>query len=182
MIAYELGYKGTLLDGQLQFNASWYLYQYDNYQDRVQSYNAGTQSNVDVVVNVDEAENMGIELEATWLATDNWTIGGNYSYADTEYKSDFFVLKTTIPIPTTLFPSRSANGSPTTSTSCQPEGRCTQEVFPEHKATMWSSYDFRFSAGYTAVGGSYSYTGKFQDSGLKRSLDEVPERTVWTCQ
>ncbi|MCB1685030.1 MAG: TonB-dependent receptor [Pseudomonadales bacterium] len=177
VIAYELGYKGTLLDGQLQFNASWYLYQYDNYQDRVPSYNAGAQSNVDVVVNVDEAENMGIELEATWLATDSWTIGGNYSYADTEYKSDFFIIEDDSPeYPITLFPTALTNGSAYNNYFVTNLKGDALKRIPEHKATMWSSYDWRFSAGTLTAGGTLSYTGKYQDSGLKRSLDEVPER------
>ena len=36
VVAYELGYKGTLLDGQLQVNASAYVYDYSDYQDRIE--------------------------------------------------------------------------------------------------------------------------------------------------
>ncbi len=39
VLATELGYKGTLLDGQLQLNTSVYLYQYDQYQDRIEIFN-----------------------------------------------------------------------------------------------------------------------------------------------
>ena len=46
---------------------------------------------VDTVTNAPEAINMGFELEATWLATDNFTIGGNYSYTDTKYSEDFLL-------------------------------------------------------------------------------------------
>ena len=93
VMAYEIGYKGTLLDGRMQLNASAYWYDYDNYQDRVEVFNAGTQSANDVVVNVDKAENRGIELELTWLLTDGLTVGGNYSWNDTEYKSSFEILE-----------------------------------------------------------------------------------------
>ena len=33
------------------------------------------------------------EVEVTWLATDNLTINGNYSLADTEYQSEFVIAE-----------------------------------------------------------------------------------------
>ena len=177
VMAYELGYKGTFADGALQFNASWYLYDYNDYQDRVEQFNPGSQGSIDVVVNADEAENMGIELEATWLATDNWTIGGNYSWADTEYKSDFFVLEDDNPfLPIGLFPDGDDPATPYGQYFIHNlKGNALKKI-PEHKATVWSFYDFRFGPGSLSVGGSYSYTGDYYDSGLERSLDKVPER------
>ena len=35
VIAYEIGYKGTLADGTLQLNALIYTYDYENYQDQI---------------------------------------------------------------------------------------------------------------------------------------------------
>lgn len=35
LIAYELGYKGTHLDGTLQLNFAVYYYDYENYQTNV---------------------------------------------------------------------------------------------------------------------------------------------------
>lgn len=174
VIAYELGYKGTLLDGRMQLNASWYLYDYENYQDRVEQYNTGSQTSNDVATNVDEAENMGIELELTWLATDSWTIGGNYSWADTEYKSDFLVLEDDNPeLPIWAF-----SGTLEEFDDIFVKNLKGNELkrIPEHKATVWSYYDWVFSPGTLTLGGTFSYTGSFYDSGITRSLDKVPER------
>jgi len=174
VIAYELGYKGTLFDGRMQLNGSWYYYDYDNYQDRVEEFNSGSQSSSDVATNVDKAKNMGIELELTWLATDNWTIGGNYSWADTEYRSDFFVLEDDNPdLPLFAFTGTAAEFDEIFVRNLK--GNNLKRI-PEHKATLWSYYDFVFSPGTLSLGGTFSYTGSFWDSGITRSLDKVPER------
>ena len=47
---------------------------------------------------------------------------------------------------------------------------------PEHKATLWSYYDWVTGVGTITMGGTFSYTGSFQDSAIIRELDEVPER------
>ena len=93
IVAYEIGYKGTFADGRLQVNSSIYHYDFDNYQDRTELFVASSGTSTDVVQNVDKAQNRGVEIELTWLPTDAWTIGGNGSWTDTEYKSDFFVLE-----------------------------------------------------------------------------------------
>ena len=36
LTAFEIGYKGTHLDGRLQVNLSVYTYDYSNYQDQVE--------------------------------------------------------------------------------------------------------------------------------------------------
>lgn len=83
LLAYEIGYKGTFND-TLQINAAAYYYDYDNMQVLVPRL---TDQNLPVeeVVNADKAEVKGFELEAIWLATDNLTLMGNYSYIDGEY-------------------------------------------------------------------------------------------------
>jgi len=81
VINYELGLKSSLLDGRAQFNAAGFFYEYDNLQELkllgqpIPSYN---------LRNAD-AEGYGVELEGYWLATDNLTLSGNYSWLKTEY-------------------------------------------------------------------------------------------------
>lgn len=173
IVAYEIGYKGTFLDGRLQLNSSVYHYDFDNYQDRTELFNAGSGTAVDVVQNVDKAQNRGVEIELTWLPTDAWTIGGNGSWTDTEYKSDFFVLEDDNPdFPLPLFDDvtggdafivRNLRGNPL-------------KRIPEWKFTTWTSYDWAFDTGVLTAGATWSYTGSYFSSGIERGLDEVPSR------
>ena len=103
VVAYELGYKGTLLDGQLQVNASAYTYDYSDYQDRIEIFNSQTNTALDQVINADSAINSGLEVEVIWLASDSLSIGGNASYTKAEYDSDLFVLEDDNPAYPTVF-------------------------------------------------------------------------------
>lgn len=83
VINYEVGMKGTFLDGTLQVTTALFFYQYDNLQELdligapIPSYN---------LRNAD-AEGYGGEIEWIWLATEKLRFTGNYSYLDTEYTS-----------------------------------------------------------------------------------------------
>ena len=88
VLAYEVGYKGTFND-TLQINAAAYFYDYSDMQvlvGRVLDLELGL--TVPEMVNADEAEVKGVEIEALWLATENLTLMANYSYIDGEY-TDF---------------------------------------------------------------------------------------------
>jgi iron complex outermembrane recepter protein len=173
IIAYEIGYKGTFLDGRLQLNTSIYHYDFDNYQDRTEVFNPGSGTAIDVVQNVDEARNRGVEFEVTWLPMDSWTIGGNGSYTDTEYKSDFFVFEDDNPaFPAPLFPDTTGADAFIVKNL---KGNKLKRI-PEWKFTMWSYYDWTFNSGTLTAGGTWSYTGEYFSEGIERSLDEVPSR------
>jgi iron complex outermembrane recepter protein len=164
--AYEIGYKGSLLDGRLQLFSALYRYDYKGYQDEVEEFQPQTGSARNVVINAGKAENLGWEIEGLWLATDNWTIGGNYSYTQTEYKSDILIVEDDDPaVPNTLLPPKVVNL----------KGNDLKRI-PRHKATLFSWYDWSFSPGVFSLGGSASYTGAFWDTGIKRDLDKVPSR------
>jgi iron complex outermembrane receptor protein len=166
VIAYELGYKGSLFDDRLQLFSALYLYDYEGYQDEVEEFQPATGGSSNVVINVDDARNAGWEIEGVWLATDNWTIGGNYSYTRTEHKSDVFIVEDDNPaVPNTLFDSRVVNL----------KGNDLKRI-PRNKATVYSWYDLPFTAGVLTFGGSLAYTGSFWDSGIKRDLDKIPDR------
>ncbi|MEZ5557570.1 MAG: TonB-dependent receptor [Pseudomonadales bacterium] len=174
VMAYELGYKGTLLDGQMQVNASAYLYDYDNYQDRIPLANLATGGSTDVVKNAKAAENMGLEVEVTWLPVDGLTLGGNASWTKTEYKDNFYVLEDDNPLyPTTLFPDRLPGGADEFLVR-NLEGNELKRI-PEWKATAWAYYDWVFDAGVLTAGTTYAYTGEYYSSGIERDLDKVPD-------
>jgi iron complex outermembrane receptor protein len=96
IVSYEIGYKGTFNE-TVQVNAAAYFYDYEDMQVEIPRLN-NVGLPVEEVVNVDKAEVKGVEIEAIWLATDNLSLMGNYSYIDGEYK-DFCCAIDTIAAP-----------------------------------------------------------------------------------
>ncbi|MDA8953071.1 TonB-dependent receptor [Pseudomonadales bacterium] len=179
VVAYELGYKGTLLDGKLQVNASAYTYDYSDYQDRIEIFNNQTATALDQVINADSAINSGLEVEVIWLASDSLSIGGNASYTKAEYDSDLFVLEDDNPAyPTSIFGNFNLDpNNPGTDNFLvrNYNGNALKRI-PEWKATIWTSYEWQFSDSSLTAGAVYAFTGSYYSSGIERTLDEVPER------
>jgi len=90
MIAYELGYKGTLFEKSLQLNTAIYYYDYKNVEtfgigpSRLGGYSTS-------VFSVPSAFIFGWDTDIDWLVTNNLTIGANFSYTHSEYDSSFDV-------------------------------------------------------------------------------------------
>jgi iron complex outermembrane recepter protein len=74
LTSYEIGMKSQWLDNTLRFNAAIFYTDAENLQ--VTAFADGNR----VIINSGEATQEGLELEATWLPTDNWTIDVNYGY------------------------------------------------------------------------------------------------------
>ncbi|MCK9563799.1 MAG: TonB-dependent receptor, partial [Bacteroidales bacterium] len=77
----ELGSKGTYLNGQLRLNTSLYFYDYRDLQ--VTRASSGT--GLVTTENAANAEVLGLDLDLTWLATDNLTLTGGLNLLDSEY-------------------------------------------------------------------------------------------------
>ena len=186
--AFEIGYKGTLLDGRAQVNASIYSYDYENYQDQIDSFDAARGTSVDTVVNAGDATNQGFEIEATWLAGDYLTLGGNYSYTDAKYDESYLVTeRNDFNLPNSLFQfALDENGD-------RVQNEIGQNVFnldayvrdvqgnplkriPKHKATVFGSYDVPVESGMVSFNLTYSYTGEYSSSAFQRAADLVPSR------
>jgi len=78
--AFEVGFKSTLLDGNMQINAAAFYYDYQDLQ----------QSKIVRVTSINEnsdAEIMGLETEMLWAVTNNFRLTANLSLLDTELKS-----------------------------------------------------------------------------------------------
>lgn len=166
VLAFELGYKGTLLEDTMQFNMAIYSYDYKNYQDQIDAYDPVQQAARDIPTNTGDAVNRGFEAEISWLATDALTIDANYSFTTTEYQDPYLVAEDDDPArPVPLFGNRLV----------ELEGNNLKRI-PQHKASLWASYEWTTSVGRMVVGGSLSYTGAYYSSPLERSLDRVPER------
>jgi len=176
IIAYELGYKGTLLDGTLQLNTSIYFYQYDDIQTILVQTGGlfGTSTNV---VNFPEAQTFGWEGDIMYLIGDRFTLGGNWSYTNAEFTSDFDVVDVNNPEkPGTIFSSaeRSVSGF---------DGASLPKI-PEWKFTLWGNYTWPLGeAGtldfFTTVG----YTDDFFfNAPFERDLDRAPSFTRWDAR
>lgn len=175
VMAFEIGYKATLLEGQLQLNTSAYMYTYDDYQDRIEIFNETAGTSQDQVRNAKEAENQGIEIEFIWLPTEALTLGGNVSYTKTEYTDDVFVLEDDNPFyPIQVF-NQTSQGQRDEFLAKNLNGNDLKRI-PEWKYTVWGSYQWRFAGGNLNAGATWSYTGEYQSDGIARAYDEVPER------
>ena len=167
VLAFELGYKGTLLDETLQLNMAVYTYDYENYQDQIDAYDPIQDVVRDVPTNTGDARNSGFEADITWLPTDALTINANYSFADTEYQDSYAIAEDDNPArPVPLFGNRVTDLI----------GNNLKRI-PEQKATFWASYEWLVVTGRLIASGSLSYTGAYYTSQIERDLDKVPART-----
>ncbi|MCF6194765.1 MAG: TonB-dependent receptor, partial [Kangiellaceae bacterium] len=87
---YEWGFKSTLLDNTLRINGSLFFTDYQDLQVTRFTQLADNPTNPFgefITENAASAEIFGLELEVTWLLTDNLEIGGSYAYLDATYKN-----------------------------------------------------------------------------------------------
>ena len=82
---YELGLKGTLLDGAMRFNGAVFSSDYEDLQVLVLTVQPDGLPGPQLTANAGEAEITGIELEAQWQVTDMLQLAATYANLDTEY-------------------------------------------------------------------------------------------------
>ncbi len=85
---YELGAKTLWMDGRLLLNAAVYYIDWTNQQIRQTFLDAQGQDST-ISTNAGATEVYGLELESTYIATEDLSFTGSVAYADPEYK--FFV-------------------------------------------------------------------------------------------
>ncbi len=82
--AFELGFKSAFLDGRLQLNGAAYYTEVDDMQ--FFEFFVGTFGLLRVVSNMDEVEISGVELDASWRATENLRLYAGANFTDSEIK------------------------------------------------------------------------------------------------
>ena len=92
LTSYELGWKSTLLDNSLRFNAAVFYTEYDNIQLVLKQCEnpfapGGFGPPCLKPANVGDAEIKGVELEAAWYLTDNFLLDISASTLDFEYQT-----------------------------------------------------------------------------------------------
>ncbi|MFV0278384.1 MAG: TonB-dependent receptor [Parahaliea sp.] len=148
---YEFGVKGDFLSDTLRLNAALFWYDYQDLQvQRPASSGAGT-----TVENASDAQVLGLDLEATWLATDALTLRVGMSVLDSEYK-DY----------TAIAQYYQATLDGTIGTANPTPGAVGVDVdvsgesllkAPDYSWFLTANYDFRLGGGTLPVSLTYSY-------------------------
>lgn len=178
LIAYEIGYKGNLLDNTLQLNASTYLYDYESIHTFVQEISAvgGTSASV---LPAPGADIYGFEAEVLWLATDRITVGGNVSFTPSEYSESFVIGDGgDIRCPNSVIPTL----------DCRLDVKGNQVLnVPDHKGSMWGAYQLPLGEnGNIEFLLSGSWIDESFNSSFETDFDRSPGykrfdfRTTWT--
>ena len=84
--SYEVGTKNTLLGGRGQLNASIYYIDWDNIQQGVGIGSCG----FGFTINAGKAVSQGFDLEASFMPTDQLTLGTAFGYNNAEFKETVF--------------------------------------------------------------------------------------------
>ena len=174
LLAYELGFKGTLLDGRIQLNAAAYLYDYDNIHTFAQGPNA-TGGISTSVVEAPGAEIRGFDADIVWLATDNLNLGANMSFTPSEYTKDLFLIDANDPSrPESLFP--------VTDTQINVKGNQLLRV-PESKASAFADYSMHMGdRGRLQFIVTYSWIDEVYFSPFENDRDRAPSYDRWDAR
>lgn len=194
LTAYELGLKGQYLNSTLQVNASVYYYDYESIHTATEEacpVNATLQSaqsacavaeSTTSVQAAPGAEVTGFEAEVIWLATDELTIGGNFSYTDSEYTEDFFVVDGADPsVPGAIY-----DATNEFQRARNIKGNSLIQV-PEMKFSAYGNYEMPLASnGKMNFLASYSWVDEVNFSAFESDLDIAPDyqrldlRATWT--
>ncbi len=80
--SFEAGFKSTLLDRKLLFNATAFYQNYQNFQ--LNTFNGL----IFTVVSVPKVTTAGADVDFVWFAAEGLTLNGGVTYADTKYGND----------------------------------------------------------------------------------------------
>jgi outer membrane receptor protein involved in Fe transport len=176
LIAYELGYKGALLDSRLQLNSAIYFYDYENVHSFANG--VGFLGNQVNVFAAPKAEMIGWDTDFIWLMTDRITLGANFSYTHSEYTDDFFVIDPNDPQkPESLFDPQAL--------PFNIEGNQMLRV-PEAKGGAYVQYTWPLSFGNVEFLVNWSWISKVYYSVFEDNRAAAPEyqrtdlRATWT--
>lgn len=79
--SFEVGYKGTIMDGRIQLTANAFMYEFEDLQAT-----CGTTTPVVIVCNVGTLDGVGFEGTLTAALSENWQFNGGIAYFDSEAK------------------------------------------------------------------------------------------------
>lgn len=170
LVAYELGYKGEIMDGTMQVNSAVYYYDYSHVHTPAASPSAlgGVSTSTFAVPG---AEMIGFDTDVLWLMTDRITVGATVSFTHSEYTEDFDVIdEFNSQRPGSLFdPS---------ATPYNIKGNTMLRV-PEKKFDAYVQYGLPLSAdrGTLTFMADYSWIDKVYFSLFEEGTDKAPSYT-----
>jgi len=194
LAAYEVGLKGQYFDSTLQVNASAYFYDYESIHTfteeacplvndplTAQSACAVVESTTSVQA-APGAEVKGAEVEVTWLATDQLTLGGNASFTQAEFTESFFVVDGADPsIPGVIYELVDE-----VDRRRDIKGRRLPNI-PEYKFSLYGNYEIPLAAnGRVNLLANYSWIDEVYFGSFEQELDKAPSydridlRATWT--
>lgn len=88
--SFEVGMKADWLDNTLRTNVAVFLMDYTDLQANILEFSEISGTQIRTIVNSGSAEMNGVELESTWIPTENLTLQFSGAYLDTEYGEDVF--------------------------------------------------------------------------------------------
>lgn len=188
--AYELGWKDQLFDRSLQVNASVYYYDYEDVHQAFDGFSNSLGAVVNNVAAVPSAEIFGFETDIFWLATERLSLGGNFSYTDSEYSSNLIgqvdtdsdgVADTTGSIVTDNFNSNIPTSlfGGVTERNVLIDGN-QMLLIPEIKWTMFGIYSIPLgNRGSLELKSSLAYTDEVFFSIENNPVDKAPDYYRW---
>ncbi|MFT5483026.1 MAG: iron complex outermembrane receptor protein [Halieaceae bacterium] len=88
LTSYEFGMKGEFMDGRMRFNAAVYTQDWDDFQlSKIDT----SVSVLTLTDNVGTAESDGIDIDGTFLISDNWDVNFGLSYNDSKLTQDYYL-------------------------------------------------------------------------------------------
>lgn len=138
---YEVGSKTQWFDNRVTFNTAVYYNDYTDQQVRISGTDPNLQIPVTAATNAGDVDTWGVEVDASWVPTENWLFNLSYAFADTEYK-DFNVSE-----------AAASTGLIASSSEAVKAGNIEAEFdgnevpgIPEHALSFVGSYRNSFSA------------------------------------
>ena len=160
----ELGYKADLFDARLRLAVSAYLTTYDDLQRAVvAAYTSadGSSQQETVTVNTGSSEATGVDVELTWVPTDQWRVTGAVNWIDHEYDSGTFLPDlrgTNQPIDLTQF---------------------EVPFSPEWKLMLGASYEWDLATGNrVTLNGALNYQDEAQTDVFNGENTQMESRTL----
>ena len=132
--------------------------------------------------NIPSAVNKGFEWDILFLATDNFSIGGNGSYTDSKYNAPYTFFNEADPrYPRDVFggdlQENPCNASPELKALyCLEVNGYELQGIPKTKMTFWGNYSWPLESGMLTWYAAWSFTGEYSTHPFNRPWDWVPER------
>ncbi len=157
--AFEIGGKHTLMDGAMTMNWAAFYTEYSDLQISIFKGVGFTVTNAD-------AEVLGLEFDMLWQVTEEWRLGLNAAYLDTEWDNYAHAPCTALQLDVD-----SLCGVPGGVSNNDMSGETTTFA-PEYSGTVFFDYSYLLGNGMELfAGGEVNYSDDFNSSGDKDPID-----------